>query len=421
MGERSELERRLKELSLLYEISSLLTSAVDVDELLNLIARIVVEKLGVKACSVRLLDEETGEMVLKAVYGLSREYIDKGPVVVWKSPLKDVIMKGETVYIEDASTDPRVQYPEEARKEGIKSMLCLALMINGKPIGALSVYTDRPRRFTIDEIWLLQSIANHAALAIQKARFYESLIQVERLHKELEIAAAIQERLLPKGAPEFEGIDAAGRNIPSQQVGGDYYDLIRITDDHLGIAIADVAGKSVPGAIMMASARAALRVNIENVYRVQDIITKLNRFLCADMLPYEFITLFYGVIEVSSLTLTYTNAGHNPPLIFRGDEVIELWKGGPLLGVFPDVVYEEDQIQLLPGDILVLYTDGITEAINERDEIFGEERLREVVARNRDLPAEGILDGIFKAVEEFIGGEERPDDQTAVVVKILPR
>ncbi|RKY04298.1 GAF domain-containing protein, partial [Candidatus Poribacteria bacterium] len=160
MGERSELERRLKELSLLYEISSLLTSAVDVDELLNLIARIVVEKLGVKACSVRLLDEETGEMVLKAVYGLSREYIDKGPVVVWKSPLKDVIMKGETVYIEDASTDPRVQYPEEARKEGIKSMLCLALMINGKPIGALSVYTDRPRRFTIDEIWLLQSIAN---------------------------------------------------------------------------------------------------------------------------------------------------------------------------------------------------------------------------------------------------------------------
>ncbi|MGB9595894.1 MAG: PP2C family protein-serine/threonine phosphatase, partial [Candidatus Poribacteria bacterium] len=274
------LQKRIRELTTLYEVSKLLTSTMDLNEVLNLIVKTTAKHVGVKACSVRLLNEKTGEMVLKAAYGLSDEYIQKGQVFAWRGVYKDVISKGQVAIVYDAPTDPRFEYTEHAIKEGIKSMLIVGLIIQGKPIGALSVYTDRHYIFSKEQIQIFKGIANEAASVIEKAILYEERIERQRIEQELSAAAKIQENLMPRTIPKISGFQISAKNIPSQLVGGDFYDFIPFGQSHLGMVIADVSGKGIPGAILMASARASLRAYLEDPHSVKDVITKLNRVLC---------------------------------------------------------------------------------------------------------------------------------------------
>lgn len=412
------LQKRIKELSILYEISKLLTSSMELDEVLNKIVEITAKTIGVKACGVRLLDQETGEMVLKAVYGLSEEYINKGKIYAWKGVYRDVILKGQVVFVYDVATDPRFEYTEEAIEEGIKSMLSIGLLVNGKPIGALSVYTDKNQYFSKWQIQTFKGIANEAAAVIERAMLYAEHMKATQIEQELSIAAAMQARLMPQELPKIPNFEISAKNIPSRAVGGDFYDFVPIGDNHYAIAVADVSGKGIPGAILMASARASWRAYLEDPHSVSMTMSKMNHVLYRDTEPDQFVTMFYGMLDVDDKTLTYTNAGHNPAILLRNDETLILSEGGLILGAFPNSTYEERVIQLRPGDVLLLYTDGVIEA-ERQEEYFGLERLIEVLKSSLSQPADEIINQILNAVEQFKEQDYYNDDTTLVCIKYL--
>lgn len=412
------LQKRIRELSTLYEVSKLLTATMELDQILKLIVKTTADSIGVKACSLRLLNEKTGEMILKAAYGLSEEYTRKGQVFAWRGVYRDVISKGEVAIVFDAPTDPRFEYAKKASEEGIKSMLIVGLLIQDKPIGALSVYTDRPYHFSKEQTQIFKGIANEASAVIEKAMLYEERVERQRMEQELAAAAKIQENLMPQVIPQVSKFQISAKNIPSQIVGGDFYDFIKFGESHLGVVIADVSGKGISGAILMASARASLRAYLEDPHTVKDAIANLNRVLCRDTQSDQFVTLFYGLLDVQEATLTYTNAGHNPPILFRNREIITLFKGGLVLGVLPNAVYEEERIQLMKGDLVLFYTDGIVEA--QKDNMyFGIERLSELIQANVSLSAGEILGKVLEVVDEFTSDSSKSDDTTIIVLKYV--
>ena len=411
-----ELQQRIKELSTLYEVNKVLAATLELDDALKLIVETTANMMEVKACGLRLLDKLTGEMILKAVYGLSQEYIDKGRVFVWKGLYKDVIHNGHVAIVNDVATDPRFEYTEQGVAEGIKSMLSVGLMIRGDTIGALSVYTAQRRTFTEEHIRIFEGIANEAAVVIERALLYEECIENQRMEQELNAAASIQINLMPQENPKLAGYQIAAENIPSRMVGGDFYDFISFDESHLGIIIADVSGKGIPGAILMASARASLRAYLEEPHGVEWAITRLNEVLCRDTSLDQFVSLFYGILDSEDETFTYVNAGHNPPILFPDHEKTEMQEGGPVLGVLQDAQYPQEKIRMLAGDVMLFYTDGITEAA-QNDEYFGLERLIELVERDISISPEDMVKNVLETVSEFSGNSPQSDDRTIIVLK----
>ncbi|MFW6163305.1 MAG: PP2C family protein-serine/threonine phosphatase, partial [Planctomycetota bacterium] len=404
-------------ISTLYDVTTLLTQTLDLQGRLDILTRVATETLGVKGCLIRLIDEATGELVVKAVHNLSQEYLGKGPVNLADSAADQEAILGRTVYIPDVTRDSRTLYPDEAAEEGLASMLCVALRSRGHVIGTIRVYTERPHAFTDDEVRLFQAIANQAAVALENAAFYEDALRAHAFDQELDAAARIQSHLFPSRDPQLDGFDMASRYLPLGSVGGDFYDFVPVRDEHLGIVIGDVAGKGVPAAILMAAARAVLRGHIDTIYAARDIVANTNRSLCRDIAADQFVTLFYGALDTVSRRLTYCNAGHAQPLILRDGQSCELVEGGMALGMDPDAPYEEAQFTLRPADVLIFYTDGLTETANPEREMFGRARIVEAAAPHTDMSAAGLLDHISRAARAFARGAPATDDFTLIVLK----
>ena len=414
------LEKRVKELSILYEVSKIFTSALELDRALKLIVKATVKGMGVKACGLRLLDEDTGEMQLKAVHGLSQKYIDKGRVFVWKGVYKEVILDGQVAVVDAIAADPRFEYTESAAREGLKSMLSVGLTIQGKTIGALSIYTAQNHVFTRDQIQVFKGIANEAAAVIERAELHEERLENQRMEQELAMAAKIQNNLMPYEDPVIPGYEIAAKNVPSRVIGGDFYDFVLFDESHIGIVIADVSGKGIPAAILMASARASLRAYLKDPHCVGEVMTELNHVLCRDTRSEQFVTLFNGMLDIEDGTMAYVNAGHNAPILIRDHECISLDKGGPILGILDSASYEEGAVHVSEGDILLFYTDGITEA-ERNGRHFGERRLLQLIRSNVRKHTAELLETIFGSVAEFSGNVPQSDDRTAIVLQKLAR
>ncbi len=233
---------------------------------------------------------------------------------------------------------------------------------------------------------------------------------------ELQEAVAAQHALLPKRIPQIPGCDISSAWTPLGKVGGDYLDLLRLGERRLGICVGDASGKGVPAALLMSNLQAAVRALAPDAVSTDSLTGRLNRILCANTAPNKFITLFYGVLE--GRRLTYTNAGHNPPILLRASgELVRLELGGALLGVFPDWVYQQGEVSLSPGDRLVLFSDGITEAENAQGDPFGEDRLLGILAANPALDATALRKRIVSAVADFSDGVPQ-DDATLLVIAI---
>jgi len=409
---------RVEELSAVYTLAGLLSGTKDLQDILEQIARQVADVMHVKACSIRLLDESTGELVMQAVHNLSAEYRNKGPVVIGQNPIDDATLAGETVYIADTATDPRTRYPEEARREGIVSGLCAPLAHRGQTVGLIRVYSGEPHHFSLFEVSLLRAVAAQAAAAIVNARLHTQREESARYHRQMAYAGEIQRRMMPARPPKHKNLAFGAVYAPTLEVGGDFYDFIDLPWGNQGLCVADVVGKGLPAALMMASVRAALRGLAHSVLDVNEIIERVNRHLYRDTLSDEFASLFYGVFSPDGGQITYCNAGHNPPLLLRGDEFTPLETGGLVIGVSPNETFARDVLHLRPKDVLVFYTDGVTEAVNFQGESFGVERLRASMLRYRAEPAPVMAKQVLWDVRRFAGLAPQADDLTVVVAKV---
>ena len=416
-GQERSLQLRIEELSVVYNITGLMAGTMDLAQILNKIARLVTDVMKVKACSIRLLDENTGSLTIKAICNLSEAYLTKGPVTVDRSPIDAAALTGQIVYIPDLPNDPRTLYPHEAREEGIVSALICGMIYRGKPVGAIRVYTGEPHVFTPFEDSLLQAVSSQAAAAIVNAQLFGQKLAAERFTRQLEYAGEVQRRMIPSAPPSTDRIEIGAVYRPTFEVGGDFYDFISLPKKNMGIAIADVSGKGVPASLQMASLRAALRVNAYHMYDIDRIVAQVNRHLCRDTGQGEFATMFYGVVS-PSLRFTYCNAGHNPPMLLRDGQIQHLETGGIVLGVDPNAVFERGLMDFKAGDVLLLYTDGAVEALNFNDEQFGQGRLTDSLRLNAEQSAQRIAQNILWDIRRFRGLADRTDDLTMVVVKI---
>jgi serine phosphatase RsbU (regulator of sigma subunit) len=285
--------------------------------------------------------------------------------------------------------------------------------------GNLDTVIDLPNQ---DELGDLADSFNIMTAAVRKGR--EDALANERLTRELETAREIQERLLPSDEPDLADFEITGASIPTRQIGGDYFDFIIQDDGVVGVAIGDVSGKGMPAALLMSNLQASLHGQVIHPSPVSGVVGRVNDLIVGSTDPHMFATFFYGRLDTRSAVFTSTNAGHNPPLVLRADgEFEELKSGGLLLGMVGGVAYKEESTELAPGEIVVMFTDGITEAVGpsaEEDDpeaMFGEEALKEVILRNRHLPAVGIKEAILDAVSQHTSGVAQSDDITLVVIR----
>jgi sigma-B regulation protein RsbU (phosphoserine phosphatase) len=401
-------------------VATMLTEARELGQLLQRTAQIVCELMQTKAASIRLIDEEHDELVIKAVWNLSTEYLAKGPILLSRSGIDAVALSPEQghEYVRDVTCDPRVQYPGEAEREGIVSVLSVGMRYRGKAIGVLRVYTAQEQTFSALQINLLKAIAAQAAAAIENARLQVEAMESERLERQVLMAAEVQQRMLPRQAPQIAGLDIARVYVPTHELGGDFYDFIPLPDDNLGLVVADVSGKGVPASLIMASVRASLRAQVDFLYYLYEVMSRVNRMLHRDVEVGEFVTLFYGVLDVPNRRLTYCNAGHPPPFVLRGDRIIELKSDNMVLGINPDEQFEQSILHLESGDVILLYTDGLPDAMNFRGERFGAERIKEAL-RTISGDADTIAQNILWHMRRFAGLTERTDDITMVVARVL--
>jgi sigma-B regulation protein RsbU (phosphoserine phosphatase) len=276
---------------------------------------------------------------------------------------------------------------------------------------------------TADEIEDLGNSFNKMAVDLKShvETIRRSTAETERFQKELEIARGIQQSFLPEAPPQIKGYDLAALNTPALQVGGDFFDFIPVGLDKWGLVIADVSGKGFSAALFMALSRTMLRATALGNPTVTETVSRANNMIAEEGRTNMFVTLFYGVLDPKNKVLTYVNAGHNPPFVSgtRHGDVVMLAAKGIALGVMSDMEFEQREITLRVGDIVILYTDGVTETINRKGEMFGQERLNEIVENNRDIPAVALLRKIEKAVVDFSEGQPQFDDLTLLAVKVL--
>jgi serine phosphatase RsbU (regulator of sigma subunit) len=284
--------------------------------------------------------------------------------------------------------------------------------------GDFDIQIDIPNE---DELGDLAVSFNEMAAAVKKGQ--EEAIERERLERELETAREIQEKLLPHDMPVVSGFEITGTSLPSQQVGGDYFDFLDIGDGQLGIAIADVSGKGIPAALLMANLQASLHAQIFQPGKVSEVAYRINNLLYLSTDSHMFVTFFYGILDRKRSIFTSTNAGHNQPLLFRSDGRIErLGEGGLILGFQPDVHYDQQTVTIRPGEVIVLYTDGITEAADPSsemvtDDLFGVERLVDIIKANLNNSARDIQSSILAAIAQHTQNAPQYDDITLVIIK----
>jgi sigma-B regulation protein RsbU (phosphoserine phosphatase) len=318
---------------------------------------------------------------------------------------------------------------EQGALQTLETQLLLPVNLDTKMLGIISLGSKRSELpYTKADLQLLSAVAAQTGLALENAHLTESIRREiasrERLDRELEIARDVQQRLFPQKLPHVKGLDFAGYCRPAQGVGGDYYDFIHLATGALGIAVGDVSGKGIAAALMMASLQASLRgQTIKPCDTLSEMIHHINGLVYEASSANRYATFFYAQYDPASRKLRYVNAGHNPPLLRRkkGDsyEFLRLEEGGTVLGLFPDFPYKEAEMELEAGDVLVAFTDGISEAMNHAEEEFDEERLMEAIRTCPDRSAANISSYILERVDAFTAGADQHDDMTIVVVRLV--
>jgi len=369
--------------------------------------------------SLMLVVPETNELEFKVALGPKSDGVRPFRVKIGQGISGWVAEHGRPILIPDAYADSRFD-PSFDKRLGFKtkSYLCVPLTYKAKIIGVMTVLNRLDGLpFSENDKDLLETFATQAALAIENTSLLKDVLEKERLEKELQVAAEIQKRIIPDEIPETDKLDISATYIPSRNVSGDFYDIIALDDEHFVFVVADVAGKGVPAALLVATMQAALHAYLEYSKDILSIVDKLNKKIIENTTGDRFITFFMGIYNLKENCFHYVNAGHNNPLLVqKNKEIVNLDVGGIFLGMMP-WQYESAEILLTEDDLLVLYTDGLVEAMNDAEEEFGENRLKMLLLENKNLPSEAIVDLVVSKVREHTGNTHLQDDFTLVVIK----
>ena len=405
----------------LLQVGEAVGSLTELDEILNAVVRITPILVGVRRCAILLWDDREEEFYPVQWYGLfqdEQEWLE-GVRLDQDNLLAQSVLNGRPAMgVQDSSGD-RWTLVDVTPVSGELPVLALPLTAKGHVLGAMLVdYVGVPEHFTGRWMNILVGIANQAAIAIENTQLYRQEAERQRLERELHVAREIQASFLPEKCPQLPGwkLDIYWRS--AYQVGGDFYDLFLLPDGRLGLVIADVADKGVPAALFMALSRTLLRVVAQDVLSPARVLERANDLIISHTRSDLFVTVFYAILDPGTGTLTYANAGHNPPLLVRRDQDVELLRtGGIVLGIVSPIHLEEKSVCLELGDVLVLYTDGVTDAIDVDENEFGTARVVEIVRRTWSQGPTDIIASIIKEVQSFAGNVPQFDDLTLVAIK----
>ncbi|MBM4338425.1 MAG: GAF domain-containing protein [Deltaproteobacteria bacterium] len=411
------------------KISNAMTSMLDLGQILKQMTRTFMEDMFINTSSVMLLNPAGNGYQVCMAEGEKKNEIEK-MLFKKEQPLVKIIEESKkelTRY--DIIEDPQYRtISQDCLRdfEALNASLMMPLIFQDKVIGLLNLGEKKSGKFyNREDIDLLRTMANQGAVAIENAKLMEENIQKSRMEEELKIAHDIQLSMLPDKAPVVEGLSIVARSIPAREVGGDFYDFIEITDDgskRLGIVVGDVSGKAVSGALVMAASRSIFRVLTETHQSVEDVMNRGNARLHRDVKKGMFVALLYAVLDPKERTLTFSNAGQVQPILFSAEkskaEYVETEGDRFPLGIVKKCHYEATRVTVSKGDILVFYTDGIVEAVNEKGELYGFERFLASIEEGRNWGADKLLEKLLQDVMQFVGKTEQHDDLTAVVVKV---
>ena len=417
-------QRELRKFAQLIEAAKKLNSTLDLEEVLDIILEMTLRVVDADRGTVFLLDEEKKELWTKVARGLDATGRMIVRLPIGKGVAGYVAATGDIINIPDAYLDPRFS-PEFDQRTGYRteSMLCMPMRNkDGKIIGVFQLLNKRSGLFTDEDATFMDALSVHAALAIENARLYEQERQKIRIDRDLHAAREVQMSLLPKQVPRVEGYDFSAVTVPALEVAGDLYDFLPLEGGRLAISLGDVSGKGLAASLLMANIQATLRDQSHAVPSSVECIRRTNNLLFQNTSPEKFVTLFYAVLDMKKHTLRYCTAGHEPAILMSGGwQTRQLSTGGILLGIMNDFPFEEKTVSLNEDDVLVIYSDGISEAPNAEREQFGLQRLEEVMKKNHQKPAAQIQEAILSAVLIHLGQVPAVDDMTLVVVKRLER
>jgi sigma-B regulation protein RsbU (phosphoserine phosphatase) len=410
----------VEKLRMLLEITRTISRSLDLDEVLNLVMDTLGSLIPYDAAGIYLVDQgdRSDPFVFKskALRGYEIKRLLNPALKFGEGFIGRVAESGKPIISSDVSADPRYfQARERTRSE-----MAAPIISNDKVIGVFDLESDLLGAYDEDDLEMLQLLTSQVAIIIEKVRLHEQELESKRLQAQLEIARDVQLELLPDHDPNLENFDISAYVFPTEEVSGDYYDWVRIFEDQIGIVVADAVGKGIPAALLMSFLRASLRAGVQIGYAPHIALSNVSKLLWDSVEDHQFITAIYGILDSTNRTFVFSNAGHNPPLLMRPDgEYRFVEYGDTPLGMFDDVHYHQHFIRLEPGQVMVIYTDGITEATNAAGTEFGTERFARAVLDGIKLPAKKLIDHVRKAVADFTERKFLDDDGTLFVIKAL--
>jgi len=414
-NENERLKRSVNELSVLNDLARAIGASRDPDSVMHTIVSRSIKALQAQEGVITLVDQERDKPHTLVRELLSSANIDafhlRGAVLGWmqlhQTPLR----------VDDPLTDDR--FREVDLEPGITSLLAVPLVVKGRLTGVLTVYNkQRGGRFDDDDQRLLAIIASQSAQVIENARLSIEERDLAAVREQIRLAADVQSRLLPESLPSIEGWDLAGTSVPAQIVGGDYYDVVALEDGRFALCLGDVSGKGLPASLLMANVQSMVRLMCMLGFSACQTMHYANELLCRCTAGNRFVTFFLAILDPVTGELEYCNAGHNPPAVVSAGGVIDrLSTCGAVLGMIPSFTYACGHRVLTSGEVLVLYSDGVTEALDPMDNEFGEERLAWLLQGSRAFDAKTMVDDLLRAIRTHASVRTQSDDITILVAR----
>ncbi len=413
--ENERLRRAVTELSVLNDLARAIGASRDLDDVLH---RIVSQ-------SIRSLHAQEGVITLveatrDGTRTLAREVVscaDVGSFHMRGAVLGWIQIHQQPLRIDDPERDDR--FVGVDWEPGITSLLAVPLVVKGDLTGVLAMYNKQgSSKFDSDDQRLLAIIASQSAQVIENARLYIEERKLERVNEQIRLAADVQLHLLPDIVPSIEGYDVAGTSVAAEVVGGDYYDVIPLEDGRIALCLGDVSGKGLPASLLMANVQSMVRLMSALGFPSSRTMQEANELLCRCTSGNRFVTFFLAILDPSTGELEFCNAGHNPPVLISSDGSCErLTTSGAVLGMLPAFDYQSGHVSLGVGDGLVMFSDGVTEALNPDDDEFGEEQLIDLLGRSCKSDASAILRHILEAIRRHAAERSQSDDITILAMK----